>query len=640
MKKRVFVTGANGMLGANIVRLLIQDGYEVHGLIYPNSNRAVLEGLDITIAEGDLCTELPLDTWLKDCSFIIHVAASTSIWPRRNRKIWEVNYDATVKLADAAVRQGVERFVHIGTANSFDRGTKAKPGDEKESKYLARKWGMDYMDSKQAIQAELVRRHKEESFPVVVVNPTFMIGPYDSGPTSGRLILNALEGNVPGSSSGGRSFVYTGDVARATVNALHKGRLGECYLAAGENLSFDEFFRLVFERLGVTRRIIKVPQLFALIGGASLSIIGRINKVPPRLSFTMARMSYDDTYYSNKKVVAELDMPQTPLDQAIDECAKWLKDNGYVKLGKGYAGKTVIITGSTQGVGKALAHAFLSKGANVLLNGRSESKAQALKEEFTYARSRVLYVAADVTKEEGARSIIDQAMQQFNRIDVLINNAGMSSYGDLEDSSPRVIREVLDSNATGSLLVTHYALPFIRQTKGQILFISSLAGLHGLGGHTIYSMAKMSLIALAQGLRKEVKRHGVYVGYTCLGFTENDSVKRTLAPNGELEPIPSRPGIKPASKKYAVRMIMRQLNRKKFRSVHTLPGKLLFVASRISEGLPMFALKKGYDAERKFLEGIKQKREQAAKANEAKSESSQSQERESARSSSDVVSKG
>ena len=62
MKKRVFVTGANGMLGANIVRLLIQDGYEVHGLIYPNSNRAVLEGLDITIAEGDLCTELPLDT--------------------------------------------------------------------------------------------------------------------------------------------------------------------------------------------------------------------------------------------------------------------------------------------------------------------------------------------------------------------------------------------------------------------------------------------------------------------------------------------------------------------------------------------------------------------------------------------------
>lgn len=270
-----------------------------------------------------------------------------------------------------------------------------------------------------------------------------------------------------------------------------------------------------------------------------------------------------------------------------------------------YKGKTVLITGSTQGVGKALADAFFERGANVVLNGRSESKRDKVLESFGSSSDRVAYVAADITTDEGAERLINSAVDRFGGIDILINNAGMSSYGDLEDSNPKVIREVLDSNATGSLIVTHFALPHIRKAKGKILFISSLAGLHGLGGHAIYSAGKMALIAVAQGLRKEAKRHGYFVGYACLGFTENDQVKRTLAPDGTLEPVPSRPGIKPATKDYAVRMILKQLRRKRFRSVHTLPGKLLFGTTRVSERLLLFGMGKGYDAERKFLENLK-----------------------------------
>ncbi|NQV54176.1 MAG: SDR family NAD(P)-dependent oxidoreductase [Flavobacteriales bacterium] len=619
MKKRVFVTGANGMLGASVVRTLIQDGCEVHALIYPGSNTSVIEGVNMRVSEGDLCADLPLDEWLKDCDYIIHLAASTSIWPRRNKHVWAVNYDATLKLVEAATKAGIKRFVHIGTANSFDAGTQSNPGVEKGS-YRAAKYGFDYMDSKHAIQTELLRKFKEEAFPVVVVNPTFMLGPYDSGPSSGKLILNALEGNVPGYSEGGRNFVYSKDVARAVVNAIDLGRPGECYLAAGENLTYKQFFTLVFERLGQKRKLRKVPHFLTLIGGGALSIWSRSTGVPPRLSFTMARMSKAGSYFSNGKALAELQMPETPISQAIDECATWLRNNGYVKLGSGFAGKTIVITGSTQGVGKTLAHAFLSKGANVVLNGRSAAKAEHLKHEFSFARNRAVYAPADVSTEEGAQQLIETTLQTFGRIDVLINNAGMSSYGDLEDSAPKVIREVLDSNATGSLLVTHFALPHLRRTKGSVLFISSLAGLHGLGGHSIYSAAKMSMIGLAQSLRKEMQRHGVFVGYTCLGFTENDGVKRTLAPDGTLEPVPSRPGIRPATQQYAVNKIMKQLQRKKFRSVHTFPGRLLFIVTRISEGVTMFAMKKGYDAERKFLEKLNRKRRETESISIAKKE--------------------
>ncbi len=607
------------MLGASIVRNLIKDGYEVHALIYPGSNTSVIEGVNMQISEGDLCADLPLDEWLKNCDYIINAAAVTSIWPRREKRVWDVNYDAALKLAEAGTRAGIKRFIHIGTANSFDAGTQAHPGVEKGT-YQSAKYRIDYMDSKHAVQTELLRKFKDEGFPVVIANPTFMLGPFDSGPSSGKLILNALEGNVPGYSEGGRNFVFSKDVARAVVNAIDLGRLGECYLAAGENLSYKEFFTLVFEQLGQKKNLKKVPHFLALMGGGALSIWSRITGTTPRLSFTMARLSRAGSYYSNAKAVAELKMPETPISTAIDECATWLRNNGYVKLGNGFAGKTVIITGSTQGVGKKLAHALLSRGANVVLNGRSRAKAEQLEYEFSFARNRVVYAAADVSKEEGAQQLIETTLHSFGRIDVLINNAGMSSYGDLEDSAPKVIHEVLDSNATGSMLVTHFALPHLRQTKGSVLFISSLAGLHGLGGHSIYSAAKMSMIGLAQSLRKEMQRHDVFVGYTCLGFTENDSVKRTLAPDGRLEPVPSRPGIRPASQQYAVNKIIKQLQRKKFRSVHTFPGRLLFLVTRLSEGVTMFAIKKGYDAERRFLEKLNRERQETESISISKKE--------------------
>lgn len=318
----------------------------------------------------------------------------------------------------------------------------------------------------------------------------------------------------------------------------------------------------------------------------------------------MARISEAKTYFDTNKALEELNMPQTPISFAVRACAHWFIKNGYVASKNTYQDKVFVITGSAQGVENTLAHTLLSRGAKVVLNGRSTSKAKAMLEEFAYAGDSAAYIAADVSSEAECQSLIEQAIQQFGKIDFLVNNAGMFCYGDLEDTASDVIKQVFDSNVMGSVYLSKAALPQLKQQKGGVLFISSLAALNGLGGHAIYSAAKVAMVSLAQSLKKELHKTGVFVGYTYLGFTENDSEKRTLNPQGELEVIPSRPGIKPMPQHLAVLKILKQIEAKRYFAIHSLMGKTFYGISRLSELLANMILLRGYRAEKAFLEAV------------------------------------
>ena len=593
-KSRVFVTGANGMLGSYIVRTLLNDGHDVTALVYPKSNTQTIDGLPIKVIEGDITHNLPYASYLADCQYIIHVAASTQIWPRRDPKIWSINHEATLALAKAAKKANITRFVHIGTGSNFTQKDSMFPGNESVQHYEDG-FGLDYIDSKAKVQKELLEMHKNEGFPVIVINPAYMIGPHDSGPTSGRMILNMMKGGIQAYSKGGKNIVYSGDVARAAVNAMHLGRTGQCYIASGENMTFKELTQLVSDSLGIQSYLLKVTV------GAILSGFARLRGKAPKLSYTMARMSGSTTYFDTSKAQDELQMPQTPLSLAVRSCAHWFISNGYFKSNEAFNGKTFVITGSTQGVGNSLAHGLVSRGANVIINGRSETKAEAMLAEFAYAKNNAYYVAADICNEQQCKRLIQVATERFSKVDYLANNAGMSSYGDLGDNSGEVIRQVFDSNVLGSVYLTKAVLPQLKQNDGGVLFISSLAGLNGLGGHSIYSAAKVAMISIAQSLKKELVDTNVFVGYTCLGFTENDSEKRTLNPKGELEVIPNRPGIKQMPKRLAVSKLMKQIELKHYRAIHSLMGKSFYAISRISERVANLILIKGYKAEKALL---------------------------------------
>lgn len=329
-REKVFVTGADGMLGSSICRELIWQGYAVKGMILPNRNLNVLSNLDIEIDKGNILDKDFLQKEMSTCDFVIHLAASTTVWPRRSKMIVSVNFEGTKNVMEVAEKLKMKRMVHIGTASSFGHGTKEKPGNESAS-FVFGKYGLDYIDSKYLSQKMLLEKYSKDGFPIIIINPTYMIGPFDSGPSSGKMIINLLKDKIPGYTDGGRNFICTTDVAKAAVNALKLGRLGECYILGNENLEYKEFFKKVCAVRNKKFNLIKVPGFLVLCIGFYNSVVARLIHKPPILSYTMFRIARAGQYYSSEKAQKELNLPQTPIEIGIEQCVDWFESNGYLK---------------------------------------------------------------------------------------------------------------------------------------------------------------------------------------------------------------------------------------------------------------------------------------------------------------------
>jgi dihydroflavonol-4-reductase len=327
---KILVTGADGLLGSNLVRELLQRGHSVRAFVQPGRQQKTLEGLSIEKFSGNLLNREEVEKAAEGCNAIIHCAASTSVWPTRSEIVNTVNIEGTRNIIEAVKKNKVERLVYIGTANSFGFGTKDIPGVE-GNPYKSDKYGLDYMDSKYKAQQLILKEVKENALPAVIVNPTFMFGPYDSNPSSGAMIVALYKGKVPGYTSGGRNYVCAKDAAVAISNALTKGRVGECYILGNQNLSYKEAFGKIASTIGVKSPSLPIPSLFATLYGRIGSLIGTISGKAPAISYPLSRIACDEHYYSPAKAVKELELPQTPVEVGIKECFEWLRENGYLK---------------------------------------------------------------------------------------------------------------------------------------------------------------------------------------------------------------------------------------------------------------------------------------------------------------------
>lgn len=325
---KVLLTGADGFLGSHILRCLLNQNFTVKAFLQKNRSHFTIQRLDFEPFFGDILNITDIETAIKDCDIVIHTVAITDVWPNRNNACWEVNYKAVKILSEAVRKYKIKKFIHIGTANSFGYGSKELPGTE-SSAYNFEKYGLDYMDSKKAAQDYLLKEHRDSGLPVVIINPTFMIGEYDSKPGSGEMVLAIMNQRVPGYANGGRCVVYVGDVAVAAVNAISKGESGECYIAGGENLCYKEFFNMIAEYSEVKAPKIKLPFPLMIMMGYVFQIVGRIINKDPLLSVNLIRISQDGHYYSSLKAIEQLDMPQTDIKTAIKLMVDWFYENNY-----------------------------------------------------------------------------------------------------------------------------------------------------------------------------------------------------------------------------------------------------------------------------------------------------------------------
>jgi len=256
-----------------------------------------------------------------------------------------------------------------------------------------------------------------------------------------------------------------------------------------------------------------------------------------------------------------------------------------------FLNKVVFITGSSKGIGRAIAEEMLRKGARVVLNGRNRDVLEKTMDELSGPGRELMKIPVDVSQPEAFSSALDQVLDRFGRLDVLILNAGLSSYGAVEKTSNTSLEQVMKVNTFGPFSGARLALPHIIASRGSIVFISSLAGLHGIPYSSVYSMSKMALTALAQSLKTELTGKGVHIGIVYVGFTQNDPAKTAVAPDGTIRPLQSRPGWVQQSPQKVARLILRSIRRRRFRTTLSTMGRLMAFFSRYFPRLFQFAMR-------------------------------------------------
>ena len=246
-----------------------------------------------------------------------------------------------------------------------------------------------------------------------------------------------------------------------------------------------------------------------------------------------------------------------------------------------FSNKVVIITGSNLGIGKSTAIELARRGAKIVLNGRTLERLNSTRQQIEEMGAQVLAVQADVTSFESCTDLMEKVVAHFGQIDVLINNAGVSMRGSFEEVEPEVFKQVMEVNYLGAVNATKASLPFLKESKGRIMYISSVAGIRGLQSISAYCSAKMALTALAESLKIELNDTGIKVGITYVGYTQNDPVKRTIAADGSLIPIEARSEKNAQTTEQVANSILRNIQKGKFKSVLTTLGKLNAVANKL-----------------------------------------------------------
>jgi len=327
---RAFVTGGTGFIGGNLVRALLRAGVAVRVLVRPGADTRVLSGLTVERAAGDVTDPASIRAALSDCEWLFHVAALYAFWPRDAAPFERVNVEGTRAVLETAGACGVRRIVYTSSvaalavpcgSDPVDETTPVDPsvliGAYKRSKYRAEQIALDLA---------------ERGLPVVIVNPTFPVGPYDVKPTpTGRMILDYLNRRMPAYLDTGMNVVDVEAVAEAHVRAAERGRVGERYILGGENLTMRDILRELSELTGLPLPRVRLPYAPVLALSYANAALSRLTGSVPRMTPDTIRMSRHRMYYDAGKAVRELDLAPASSRQALAKAVAWFRGNGYVR---------------------------------------------------------------------------------------------------------------------------------------------------------------------------------------------------------------------------------------------------------------------------------------------------------------------
>ncbi len=324
--KNILVTGANGLLGTNTVHALIAAGYNVVAMLRNINSYKGVRSDSLVFVEGDITSMTDVINAASGCDAIIHCAAYTAQCGKEEA-YYRVNTEGSINVFEAAARLNIRRVVNIATANIFAFGSMEYPGNESEASVPPFSLS-PYVRSKAA--ARNAAKEYSDELDIITLCPTFMLGPYDSKPSSGRIILMGYKKPLRLYPPGGKNFVSVQDVAACAVSALTRGTPGRSYLVCGENLSYKEFFLLLSDRADSECLMIKVPGFILKGIGFFGSMLQNTFGIHNEFNSENMEMLCTGNYYGSDRAAKELGFSCRKTADAIDEAIGWFKVSGMI----------------------------------------------------------------------------------------------------------------------------------------------------------------------------------------------------------------------------------------------------------------------------------------------------------------------
>jgi dihydroflavonol-4-reductase len=330
MAIRAFVTGGTGFIGANLVRLLLSQGYAVRALVRPTSSLDNLRSLDVEIVKGDL-NDPDLPQKMSGCQVLFHVAAHYSLWQADRDALYRSNVLGTRNVLAAARHAGIDRTVYTSSVAAIGVGELGKTVDETHQSPLDQLVG-HYKKSKFLAEQE-AKQAVESGQDIVIVNPSTPIGPWDIKPTpTGDIILRFLRRQMPAYLNTGLNFIDVRDVARGHLLALERGKTGDRYILGNQNLTLKGLLDRLSEITGLSAPQQTVPAWLPLsLAWFDERVLAPLGK-PPSIPLDGVRMSLQPMYYDASKAVRELGLPQAPIETALTDAVNWFLSEGYVAI--------------------------------------------------------------------------------------------------------------------------------------------------------------------------------------------------------------------------------------------------------------------------------------------------------------------
>jgi dihydroflavonol-4-reductase len=292
------------------------------------SDTSNLAGLDIELCQGDLRDHDSLSQGLKGCDVLYHAAADYRLWTSDPADMYRVNVDGTIAILEAALDKGLSRVVYTSSVGTLGNPGDGTPGNETTPVCLDDMVG-HYKKSK-FLAERAAEKFVARGLPLVIVNPSTPVGPLDIKPTpTGKIIVDFLNRKMPAYLDTGLNLIAVEDCARGHILAEQKGQIGRKYILGNTNLTLREIFAMLAEITGLSAPKVRLPYTPILLAAYINEGLSKITGREPLIPLAGVQMAAKFMYFDPSRAVRELNLPQTPVREALQRAVEWFRLNGY-----------------------------------------------------------------------------------------------------------------------------------------------------------------------------------------------------------------------------------------------------------------------------------------------------------------------